>query len=122
MSWNLNKEKPICSQLCEIILIKIASGEYKSGEKAPSVRDLAVEAGVTPNTVQRSLEMLESQGVFYTVRGLGRYVSDDTTIATKKIEQLREKKVKDFFSDMQTLGLSEKETKEYIANLRSEKL
>lgn len=114
MSWKLDKNKPICPQLCEQISVQIAAGTYKPNEKLPSVRDLAVAAGVNPNTVQRSYELLEQQGLIYTVRNSGRFVSEDSTVACESVENLRMEKTKEYFSQMKALGFDEQMTKEYI--------
>ena len=54
MDWNFRNDQPIYSQLTQRLTEAIVSGIYAPGEKLPSVRELAVEAGVNPNTVQRS--------------------------------------------------------------------
>ena len=63
MAWNLSTDKPIYSQLVEIIQIQITSGKYKAGDRLPSVRELAAEASVNPNTMQKALAELEKEGV-----------------------------------------------------------
>ncbi len=114
MSWKLDKNKPICPQLYERISVRIASGIYKPNDKLPSVRDLAVAAGVNPNTVQRSYELLEQQGLIYTVRNSGRFVSEDSSLAQESVKSLREEKTKEYFAQMKALGLDAQMTKEYI--------
>ena len=59
MSWNLNSERPIYAQLMERITLDIISGIYPPGSKLASVRDLAQDAGVNPNTMQKALSELE---------------------------------------------------------------
>ena len=59
MAWNLNSDRPIYAQILEVIQLRIISGRYRPGEKIPSVRDLAAEAGVNPNTMQKALSELE---------------------------------------------------------------
>ena len=83
MDWGLDKDRPICPQLCEIICVKIASGEVKAGDRLRSVRELAVEAGINPNTVQKTYEELERMGLIYSARGSGWYVGDDTSAAKR---------------------------------------
>ncbi len=114
MSWKLDKNKPICPQLCEQISVRIAAGIYKPNDKLPSVRDLAVAAGVNPNTVQRSYELLEQQGLIYTVRNSGRFVSEDSTVAQESVESLRAEKTREYFLQMKALGLDEQKTKDYV--------
>ena len=114
MKWNLDKSKPICPQICEQICVHIASGELSSGDRLPSVRDLAVEIGVNPNTVQRSYEILEQQGIITTVRNSGRFVWEDITLAKSAVEKLMLTKTQVYFSEMLSLGLGESEIKAYI--------
>ena len=83
MNWLLDKKRPICPQICEQICVMIARGDYKPNERIPSVRDIAVEAGVNPNTVQKALDSLENDAVLHSVRGAGWYVGDNTQKAKK---------------------------------------
>ena len=114
MGWTLDKERPICPQLCEQICVAIASGTYNPDDKLPSVRELAIEAGVNPNTVQRSYEILEQQGILYTVRGSGRFVSKDISVAKQTVENLKIKKTKEYFLSMSALGFETEAVKTYI--------
>ena len=73
MAWTFKEDRPIYSQLVEQIKMGIASGKWTPGAKLPSVRDLAEEAGVNPNTMQRALADLERDGLVYSKRTSGRY-------------------------------------------------
>ncbi len=114
MVWKLDKKRPVCPQLCEQLCVFIAAGELQAEERLPSVRELAVQAGVNPNTVQRSFETLEQQGILFSVRGSGWYVSADTTLARQTLERLLAEKTAAFFAEMHALGLSAEETKSYV--------
>ena len=114
MSWTLDKERPICPQLCEQLCVAIAVGRYKPEDRLPSVRELALEAGVNPNTVQRSYELLEQQGILYTVRGSGRFVSQEILVAKQTVEDLKKQKTEEYFSGMKALGLDTESVKNYI--------
>lgn len=114
MAWNLDKNRAICPQLCEIISVKIAKGEYAPNEKIPSVRDIAVDAGVNPNTVQKALTLLTEQGLIYPMRGSGMYVNDNIERAVKLVDELKAARTAAFFEEMETLGLSVSQVKEYI--------
>ena len=107
MDWSLDKKRPICPQICERLCIMIASEELGAGERLLSVRDVAVKAGVTPNTVQKSFEQLEQKGVIYSIRGSGWYVSDDTHIARDVLNNLVHSKTKAYLNDMRSLGMSD---------------
>ena len=110
----LDKKKPLCPQLCEQICINIANGIYKDGGRLPSVRELAVMAGVNPNTVQRAYETLQLQGTIYSVRGSGWYVAEDKTQSENIMHNLMKEKTEEYFEAMKALGLNEEQIKEYI--------
>ena len=114
MSWNLDKNRPICPQIVEQICVKIARGDFRPEEKLLSVRDVAVEAGVNPNTVQKSFEQLEQEGLIYSIRGSGWYVADAAELARKIVMDLIHRKTEAYFSDMALLGSSAEETKNYV--------
>lgn len=109
MDWILNKKRPICPQLCENLCVLIATGEIGAGEKLMSVREVALSAGVTPNTVQKSFEQLEQTGIIYSRRGSGWYVSEDTHIARETLQQLIRSKTEAYLKDMHSLGLGKDE-------------
>ena len=85
MAWIFDNRKPIYIQLLEGLKLRIISGEMEPGEKFPTVRSLAEEAEINPNTVQRALTELEREGLIRTDRTKGRFVTDDF----EKIEQVR---------------------------------
>ncbi|MGN0453010.1 MAG: GntR family transcriptional regulator [Ruminococcus sp.] len=114
MDWKPDKNKPICPQLCEHMSVLIASGFYKPDDKLPSVRDLAVSVGVNPNTVQRSYEILEQQGIIYTMRNSGRFVSADISVSQQSVKTLQKEKTQEYFSQMFSLGMNTEETKQYV--------
>ena len=114
MKWNINKSRPICPQICEQICVGIKNKELLPQEKIYSVRELAIKLGVNPNTVQKSLDILEEQGVIYSVRGSGWYVSEDISIAEKKVEKLVKNRVKEFLMEMENLGFDERKTLDYL--------
>ena len=106
MEWTIRGDLPIYSQLVEQIRLAIVSGRMLPGEKIPSVRDLAAESGVNPNTMQRALQELERQGIIYTQRTAGRYVTEDTQVIARVKAELAEKQLQSFMSSMKTLGYS----------------
>ena len=85
MNWQFSNSAPIYAQLVGQIRAGIVSGALAPGERLMSVRDLAMEAGVNPNTMQRALAQLETEGLVRTERTAGRYVTEDTAL----IEELR---------------------------------
>ncbi|MDO4743449.1 MAG: GntR family transcriptional regulator [bacterium] len=120
MKWELDKNRPICPQICEQLCLKIVKGEFQSNERVSSVREVALSAGVNPNTVQRSFEELERQGILYSVRGSGWFVSDNVDLAKEIFENILNKKTKEYFAIMNTLGLNDEEIKEYVKEWRYE--
>ena len=112
--WELDKNRPICPQICEQICVKIANGEYKANERIPSVREIALDAGVNPNTVQKALTTLTEQGLLYPQRGSGMFVSDNCNKAVSKIDEMREKRTAEYIEEMKLLGLSLDEIKDYV--------
>lgn len=114
MVWELSSERPIYLQLIEQIQNRIITGAYQPGDKLPSVRDMAAEAGVNPNTMQKSLMELERDGLVYTNRTSGRYItSDDILIKELKNQSVRGE-IMEFLERMNKLGFKEDEIKTLI--------
>ena len=109
MAWRLDKNQPIYLQLAEEIQSRIVSGIYSHGEKIDSVRDLAAEAGVNPNTMQRALTELERNGLLRTERTAGRFVTEDETLITQVRRTLAHEKIEVFIRELTTLGYHPKE-------------
>ena len=86
MAWQFDSGRPIYTQLLEQIRILIISGRYPAGSKLPSVRDLAAESSVNPNTMQRALAELERSGLIYSQRTSGRFVTEDEELVKKMKE------------------------------------
>lgn len=77
---------PICDQIVNGIIKLKSLGVLKSGEQLPSVRALASKFSVNPNTVQKSYSMLEANGIIYSVKGKGSFISDDDRAANAVLE------------------------------------
>ena len=111
-----DKNLPIYWQICEYIKNLVFTGEIKPGDLAPSIRNLAVEINVNPNTVQRSYLDLEREGVLIPQRGVGAAVTTDL----EKIKQLKHEKIKRSIESLYTqlikLGMNNDEILEEIAN------
>jgi GntR family transcriptional regulator len=110
MPWELNSDKAIYLQLIEIIQHRIISGSYQTNQKLPSVRDLAAEAEVNPNTMQKALAQLERTGLIYTTRTSGKYITEDESMILKTKQTLATKKTTDFLEKMQALGFNAQDT------------
>ena len=100
---------PIYIQLMDIIKMQIVSGKLKPGDKLSSVRDLAMEYGVNPNTMQKALGELEWEKLVYTVRTTGRYVTEDEELIHGLRKELAEMRISEFFSEPKKLGYSKEE-------------
>lgn len=114
MPWNLDDSRPIYLQLMERIQHDIISGVYQPGDKLPSVRDLALDAAVNPNTMQKALSELERGGLVYSHRTSGRFITDDSTLLKKIKTDLAQEYISTFLSQMRRLGLNDSETLEMI--------
>ncbi|MCR5033432.1 MAG: GntR family transcriptional regulator [Lachnospiraceae bacterium] len=109
MAWNFDDNRPIYSQLVEILETKIVSGEYQPGAKLPSVRELAITAAVNPNTMQRAFSELEREGLVNTNRTSGRTVTEDPNMLRQVRSQLARGHVDYFFKKMKELGYTNQE-------------
>ncbi len=104
MDWEIRDDAPIYSQLVAQIKLGIAAGALSPGERLPSVRDLAAEAGVNPNTMQRALQELERQGLVYSQRTSGRFVTEETDVIENAKRSLADEQVRSFLDAMARLG------------------
>ena len=104
--WEFTNDRPIYLQLIEQINLRVINGTYKPGDKVPSVREIATEAGVNPNTVQRAFLELERSGIFSTQRTLGRFVTDNTSDIQKNRDEMAREQVAIFVGKLKELGLS----------------
>lgn len=109
MSWTLDNDRPIYLQLMERIQRDIIAGVYQPGDKLPSVRDLALEAAVNPNTMQKALSELERSGFVYSQRTSGRFITEDTEMLTQMKKELATEHIQEFFQKMEQLGFSRAE-------------
>lgn len=114
MPWELDNNRPIYLQLMERIQLDIISGTYKPGGKLPSVRELAMEAAVNPNTMQKALSELERSGLVRSQRTSGRFITEDETMLKQLKSQLAAEHIRDFFEKMKKLGYQKKEIQSLI--------
>ncbi len=114
MPWDISSERSVYLQLVDIIKQKIMSGEYRPGQRMESVRELATDAAVNPNTMQRALAELERQGLLYTQRTSGRFVSEDAGLIAGLRLSGAEQKAKEFYLEMVQMGLSSEEVRRLL--------
>ena len=118
MDWNFRTDQPIYAQLIQQIKQGIVSGALPPGERLPSVRDLASEAGVNPNTMQRALQELERDGMVYSQRTSGRFVTEDVRRIDEAKRAFAAEHIRVFLEGMGKLGYGREEI---LALLQEEK-
>ena len=104
MEWMLDKDRPICPQLSEQIAAGIARGEFAANERLFSVREVALQAGVNPNTVQKAFSEMERDGLIFSRAGSGWFVSPDTSLAVRHVEELARLRTAAYVTGMRALG------------------
>ncbi len=104
MEWQFDNNMPIYTQLVDRIKRAIVSGEYARGQRLSAVRDLAFEAGVNPNTMQRAFQELERLGLVYTQRSSGRFVTEDEDVIEATKKALAEAGIRSFMDSMRRIG------------------
>ena len=124
MPWNLDDNRPIYLQLMERIQQDIISGVYGPGDKLPSVRELALEASVNPNTMQKALSELERSGLVHSQRTSGRYITRDEQMLKQLKHDLAFQHIQEFMEKMKQFGFAESEIfqllQEVISNTKGE--
>lgn len=107
--WNFSNDRPVYLQIMDIIKQRIVTGQYAPGERIPSVRDLAEEARVNPNTMQKALSEIERERYLFSLRTSGKFVTEDTAL----IEQLRSSRyesiIVSFVEEMGKMGIHPEE-------------
>jgi GntR family transcriptional regulator len=120
MAWEFKDQRPIYIQLIEQIKLKIISGEYKPGQKFPTVRELAEEASVNPNTIQKALAELERSGFVYSQRTSGRFITEDIDMIKEIKLDIAKDQAVNFLKSMKSLGLSNEEIMEFLEKMAKE--
>ena len=121
MDHIFDNERPIYIQLVEKIRIEIISGKLKLGERIPSVRELALTARVNPNTMQKALMELENEGLVYTERTNGKFVTENKELIEKIKKELAKEKVNNYLNDMNNIGITYQEAIKYLQELGGNK-
>lgn len=114
MEWNLDDSRPIWPQLKEQLLREIIAGRYTMGGPFPTVRDLAEDAGVNRNTMQRAMADLEADGFLITNRTAGRVVTTDEKLIGEMKQKLAEQNVEKFIGEMAAIGYTAEDVIEMI--------
>lgn len=122
MTWKLDSDRPIYTQIIEQLSLDIVSGIYKPGQKIPSVRELAVSAAVNPNTMQKALSELERLGLVYSQRTSGRFITEDTKMIDDYKDKLALEEITKFLEKMKQLGFKKEEALPYIEKVMKEEI
>lgn len=124
MEWNFNNETPIYLQIIDRFKMDIANGSLKPGNKVPSVRELALSAGVNPNTMQKALSELERDGYLESRRTSGRFVADMGNQADSLKNDLAHKLCSEFCEGMAKVGFTQEQSltvyENYLKSLKKE--
>ena len=120
MEWQIDNNKPVYIQLVEQLKMKIISGEIELDSKLDSVRNLAAEAMVNPNTMQKALAELERQGFVYSKRTSGRFVTDDKALIDRERKNLVKDSVKASLETLINLGYIDEEIMRLIEEILKE--
>ena len=114
MAWNFDGNTPIYLQIVNTLKRDIAGGAYPPGSRLPSVRDLAVEAGVNPNTMQRALAELERNGLVNSQRTAGRFITEDASALTQLRKSMSEQIISELVAKLRALGISDEQIPESV--------
>ena len=117
MDYIFDNERPIYVQLVEKLRLEIVSGKLKIGERLPSVRELALTARVNPNTMQKALVELEAEGLVYTERTNGKFVTANKELIEKIKRKLAKEKVNNYIKDMKNIGITYEQSIQYLQEL-----
>lgn len=109
MAWSFSSDRPVYLQIAERITKSVLSGEYVAGAQIPSVRQLALEAAVNPNTVQHAFAELENEGIIISKGTVGRYVTENTQIIETCREKMAEQLVKNFAENIRQLSITKEQ-------------
>lgn len=117
MKFEFDNNVPIYIQLVEQLKIYIISGNIKSGERLPSVRELALQTQVNPNTMQKALSELEDLKLVYTERTNGKFVTKDQKLIDKLRIRYANTLSKKYLSNMKDIGFSELDAIEHLKEI-----
>lgn len=120
MTAKYDADKPIYLQIIDRISKEIVRGVLKPGDKLPSVREMAIQSGVNPNTIQRTYSEMERMEIVETKRGQGTFVIDDEGMLMKLKKGMETKVVESFVQSMREIGASEKEIVESVERFLEE--
>lgn len=119
MAWSFSASKPVYLQIADRIKKAVLSGKYPAGEQIPSVRQLALEAAVNPNTVQHAFTELENEGIILSHGTMGRFVTDDMQILELCRKKMAQELTAEFLKDISALSIDREHTIQLIKEVDS---
>ena len=122
MEWNITGGRPVYVQLVEQLELALLNGTFPPGSRVPPVRELAAEAGVNPNTMQRALQELESRGLLQAQRTAGRTVTADGQVLQTLRRGRAAALASEFLRQMKALGLGRAQTEEMLRQMQEEEM
>ncbi|MEG0997509.1 MAG: GntR family transcriptional regulator [Clostridiales bacterium] len=117
-----NNKAPIYLQLMDEMKKKILAGEIKPGEKLPSVRDIAMDQGVNPNTAQKALTQLETEGLIITNRTSGKFVTENAELIKGLKDDFAKAVVLNFLIKMTSIGFTDPEILTYVEKIQKARI
>ena len=117
MAWSFTSRAPVYMQIVSRIRADILGGVYQPDQQIPAVRQLALTAGVNPNTMQRAFAVLEAEQLFITRGTVGRFITTDTEVLERAREILRQETVVHLVEEAAAVGMTPDELIESIRTL-----
>ncbi len=114
MQFEIRDSRPIWQQLSQQLRERIVKGDYPPGSHFPTVRELAAQAGVNPNTMQRAMGQLETDGLVITNRTSGRTVTDREEVLAEMRRTLALQRTEEYLKDLKALGLDRAAARELL--------
>ena len=114
MAWQFNNTQAVFIQIADRLRCDIVTGKYPPGTQIPTVRQLAFEVSVNPNTMQRALSLLEEEQLLLSRGTVGRFVTSETEILDNAKEKIRRSTVERLLAEAQALSISPQELIDYI--------
>ncbi len=114
MAWQFNRIEPVSVQIAHQIRYEILSGKYRADEQIPPVRQLAAEASVNPNTMQKALAKLEEEGLLCVRGTIGRFVTSDLAVLERAKTMMRREAVNRWVHEASELGMTREEMILYL--------
>ncbi len=114
MAWPFSSQSPVYLQIVSRIRADILNGVYQADQQIPTVRQLAIEAGVNPNTMQRAFTVLEAEHLFVTRGTIGRFITTDTSVLERARSVMRQETVERLIAEAEAVGIGSEELMDAI--------